>query len=491
MKYCPNPECPYALRHHEGQEYRDEAVTCADCGAALVAQPQSFRPRTPRDEWAWARLAVTVAAPLLLLWLGPMVPLPRVDRAAFENMLSEDANRLVVSVFALGLSPMMGAFLLVELAVLCVPRWRPLRTGGPSGRARLAVAAGWLTLGLAFVQGLWMSIPMEKVRLLEPEVRLSRLVVVFSLAAGSFLLVALAAVLDRVALGGGVSVLVTALTLAGWRVEGAALWRDLARAAQASNIAGLVPLLLVVAGTVFVLRWRPAAGSVGPRGLPLPACGLVPLLWGPTLAAVAVVLARSGVAREWMLDFAFDRPTPVLSGTLTLTAVLAVAFGFLFYRPSKVAAFVPGDAMGLVGRAVAVSTAYVLGVAVLGQAVTGELALVARGLVPILMAVAVVLDVLAEALATVRHGPLAAVWPEHRLYAVDGALAALAGRGIPALARSVHHRALWHFFAPFIPIQLMVPAAQAEDAREVLRRHFGLEEPADGLSPAGTSPVPA
>jgi len=32
-------------------------------------------------------------------------------------------------------------------------------------------------------------------------------------------------------------------------------------------------------------------------------------------------------------------------------------------------------------------------------------------------------------------------------------------------------RALWHFFAPFIPIQIMVPQAHAEEAAKLLKEH--------------------
>src|SRR4030095_8937284 len=62
----------------------------------------------------------------------------------------------LAGVLALGLMPFFSAFSLVELAALIVPRWRPLRHGGPPGRARLHTAAITLTLLLALVQALFM-----------------------------------------------------------------------------------------------------------------------------------------------------------------------------------------------------------------------------------------------------------------------------------------------------------------------------------------------
>jgi hypothetical protein len=90
------------------------------------------------------------------------------------------------------------------------------------------------------------------------------------------------------------------------------------------------------------------------------------------------------------------------------------------------------------------------------------------------MATAVVLDIAAELQARTRMGDAEAVWPEHRLYAVDAALATLEDAGIPAFARSAYHRALWHFFAPHIPIQILVPSARVREASTLLHERLGV-----------------
>lgn len=36
MKHCPNPDCPHLADTRRAGEYRDEAVTCSDCGRDLV-----------------------------------------------------------------------------------------------------------------------------------------------------------------------------------------------------------------------------------------------------------------------------------------------------------------------------------------------------------------------------------------------------------------------------------------------------------------------
>ncbi len=67
-----------------------------------------------------------------------------------------------------------------------------------------------------------------------------------------------------------------------------------------------------------------------------------------------------------------------------------------------------------------------------------------------------------------QTGSVSAVWPIHRVYAAQPALAALAEAGIPGFAQGRHHRALLQFFGPYIPIRIMVARADEERAAAVL-----------------------
>lgn len=107
MRYCPNAECPYALRHHESQEYRDEAVTCSDCGAALTAECRTWPVATAEARSVpWGRAALTLVAPLLIVWLASKLSLPRIDDAALERTLGA-FGRTKLMVFGLGLGPFL------------------------------------------------------------------------------------------------------------------------------------------------------------------------------------------------------------------------------------------------------------------------------------------------------------------------------------------------------------------------------------------------
>jgi hypothetical protein len=193
-----------------------------------------------------------------------------------------------------------------------------------------------------------------------------------------------------------------------------------------------------------------------------------------------VITALALRPEPWL---AFDTWQNAVALTLTLTAVFAIGLGFLFNRPSKVAAFGP-DAWPRVRRAVTHSTGYVLGLGSLGWFLGAQPGFEGIDVVPLVAAVAVLLDVIAEVRAIRAHGDLVPVWPEHRLYAVEGARDALERSGIPSLARSVHQRALWHFLAPAIPVQIMVPEARAEEASTLLHEYFQARDPGRAASEA-------
>ena len=66
--------------------------------------------------------------------------------------------------------------------------------------------------------------------------------------------------------------------------------------------------------------------------------------------------------------------------------------------------------------------------------------------------------------------PLVTALPVHRVYAVEPALQALAAAGIPAFPRALRYRTLFHFFAPWAPVEILVPADRVQVAEEICVR---------------------
>jgi hypothetical protein len=406
--------------------------------------------------WApvWLRAIVTFAAPVIVLLLD-RVPLPLIDRAALRDL---DANARF-SPFSLGVSPIISAFLLVELAAFLVPPWRRLRFD-PRGRARLGEATAVLAVLVAAVQGWVMVRWMESFGwggygygqgvLLIPDPGLqTQLVLTATFMGGTFLLAVLAWLVDRWSLANGWCIVMAA----GIVDPIASLVRSIA---EAPVSAFAIDLALVVTAAILVLTVWLLRRRVGP--IRLPAAGIAPFQIGDVIVGILGVVSAAGLA-------AAQAPIPFIALPdlaplrLVILAALAVACTVVYAR----AASPDGRSLGV---AAAVSTGYVLAIAAAQG--FGVRTLGALPILPLVVLTALVMDVVVEWKARLARIDLVPVWPLHKAHQVDAALAALAAAGIPAHARGRHYRMLFQFFAPFVPVMIHAPADLADEARRIL-----------------------
>jgi hypothetical protein len=211
--------------------------------------------------------------------------------------------------------------------------------------------------------------------------------------------------------------------------------------------------------------------------LRLPTSGIVPLVWSIGVLSVIPLAAQLGapVPAE-LVNWVGAGVGHFLGLHLVVALALTVLTSWLFSLPAPVpgvlaelrarAADPPALArLWSVGTAVTVAWIGLLAVAATWLVETTGRPLDALGAVVL---GAVVLDAASEWRARRRLGELVAIAERHDVHAADAALAALAAAGIPGFARGAHHRSLFHFFAPWLPVVIAVPPAHAERARAVL-----------------------
>jgi hypothetical protein len=98
---------------------------------------------------------------------------------------------------------------------------------------------------------------------------------------------------------------------------------------------------------------------------------------------------------------------------------------------------------------------------------------VALDIVGVVLAVVTARDLIGELRARRALGDVVAVWPFHRFDHVGAALHALHAEGIDAFPRGAQFRVLGHFFFPYVPVELLVRAADADRARGVVASLVG------------------
>jgi hypothetical protein len=406
---------------------------------------------------------------------------------------------LPLNVFSLALYPMLSASVIVETATLIIPPWRRLRTGGPRERARLRSATLMLGLGFALFQSFGMArsyldFNFEGRTLFPGPDALPMPVIALVLVGGVVVLHLLTVLVDKAGLGNGYAVVLLGLALPAVSTTVSQLLR--ARPAETLSTAELVLMVLGYAGIAWgMARMLPGlvpgqgSSTERPRRLPLPASGIVPLYLAGALVDLPAFLANfldlpvlSEVTR-FLVDSALLYTVMYFVLLTLLTAGLSV----LFYRPRHVGDVWAGltakdaDERSVVhGRAAmraaellpntaAWSLAF-LTLAWLPPYVAGNLlAIPLPSKIALLLGVAIVQDLLDEARMR-RTGTWASAWPLHRVYEVEPALTALSAAGILAWARGQYARATMQFFAPYFPIELMVPVDKAEEARALLEK---------------------
>lgn len=461
-----------------GEGWRDTAArlllgVLVGLGAALataltlrLARPR-WLPPPLRAEGAfpWGRLAVTLSAPAALL-LGGWLTMPGIDR----ELLRDRAGSLeLASVAMLGVRPVLGAFVAVELAALLVPRWR-WRRHDVAGRAGLSRAVATLTVVTALIQGYFISGYLEQLGVSDIGWTF-RLAVIATLTTATLLLAFLAGFIRERGLGNGYGALLGggALIELGHLVVGAGErpgWRP-----SAHGLMELLALVGIAALTACVLRWR--VGGEGNRlALTSPAAGEAPLGSAPGVLAIFALFTSLGLGQPLRADAAIAWVNEQMARPMTpflLCAILALAWAWLLARPTLLGPRAQQAGLGAPTwsdwwRASLVAAYFAMAVAALRflAASTGHLL---DGLT-VLTLTAIALDLVGDARA--YRGDVAPAAALHQAQHAAIAEQVLARAGIPCHLHARFLRALGTFFMPYAPIVVLVPTARVAEARVLL-----------------------
>jgi len=428
-------------------------------------QPRAARPDGP---FPWRRVAVTALAPLVLI-VGANLTLPGINDVELAHVMRRDTGT-TESVFALGLTPILAAFLIVELVALAIPRLR-WRRHDALGRVRLGQAVAALAIGFALLQGYFLATYFESLSLGGAEVVMSNtglafhLLLMLSLAAGTMLLAVVAGLIREHGLGNGYAALIASgwlLDVTGtYTIEG---FENALHYVTSGTLLGIVGAVGVALATRALLRWRI-------DGLRLPTSGITPLSESGGLFLLLVMLTSLGIGDALYTTIVrANELRASLTFNLVVLVVSVPVWAWLFARPKLVErvaqqAGLERTTNGAWVRATGVTLLVLVAVGVAGiyASRTDQLASALLQPLSVMLATAAFLDIVDEARARRRKlVPAGVVHQPQYLAALERVLA---DAGIPAHFHASNIRTLFAFFAPWAPIVVLVPEEFAETAR--------------------------
>ncbi len=427
----------------------------------MVTDAVSERAQTEVSIPYGGRLLLTLAA-LALYALGRFVPLPFVDMDVPDPSFSD---RERISVVVLGITPLFLGFTLVELFSLATIPGHRLRQSGAAGRSRLNRAALITGLLIAATQAMGIAIWLERMTKpdgfpLVPSPGIGfRLFTTLTLTAATAALYAMGQLLSAYGIGNGFALLtltplVLSIGLGAFAREGLRLQDSLAPA---------ISILLAVGLAVLILRFIRKAED---RWIPAFPQGILPLLWGNSLAAL--LLAIPGLPQS--------RITSVVLALITIPILSWLTFQLFSSRPRLHANLTDPEEL-LEELAATLNRWMITATALLTVGTVAVLAwreyqpnpiAFAFDLGSLLMLVAIGLDLWDQYRFQRRVGATAHLIQLDNVHFSYRLEEQLQEAGIEALARGHQFRSLYFFFGALFKIDVLVAVEQLGQARAVL-----------------------
>jgi preprotein translocase subunit SecY len=157
---------------------------------------------------------------LLIFRLGSQIPVPGIDRDYLRQFFEAADTGLFVmwdifsggafssfTVFALSITPYITASIILQLLTVAVPALERLAKEGTEGKKKIAQYTRYLTVALAFVQAIGMSLGLFRPALVSTDF-FSVSVIIITLSAGTAFLMWLGEQINEYGIGNGISLII-------------------------------------------------------------------------------------------------------------------------------------------------------------------------------------------------------------------------------------------------------------------------------------------
>ncbi|TVS04268.1 MAG: preprotein translocase subunit SecY [Cyanobium sp. PLM2.Bin73] len=308
---------------------------------------------------------LTTLGLLLVVRLGIYIPVPGIDRVAFQEFLARGGQLIgfldiftggglsTLGVFALGILPFINASIIIQLLTAAIPQLEELQKNeGEAGRRKIAQITRYVALGWGILQSIVFALILRQYAtqgLSEPVFVIQT---ALALVTGSMVVMWISEVITERGIGQGASLVIFVNIVATLpRALGSTI--ELAQSGDRATVGGIVVLVLVflvtIVGIIFVQEGNrripivSAKRQVGGSGvlaarqsylpLKLNAGGVMPIIFASAVVFLPLTIANLTGA-PWLIQLAgYLNPA---SSTPWLYALLffGLICGFSFFYAS-------------------------------------------------------------------------------------------------------------------------------------------------------------
>ncbi len=334
---------------------------------------------------------------LIVIRIGSQLPIPGVRSEVFANWFaSQTADGMGffdaitggsfynMSIFALNITPYITSSIIMQLLTIAIPKLEEMQRDGEEGRKKIAEITRYLTIALALIESIAMTIGFYRGDILESKNALSVIMVVLTLTAGSAVLMWIGERITEKGVGNGISIVLTINIISRMPNDLATLYEQfiVGKSVPKGILAGVIILAIIIAMVVFVVflqggvRKIPVQYSkkiqgrkqVGGQSTHIPlkvnTSGVVPVIFAQSLFQTPVVIANllgkgngtgigSKILRGMSQSNWCNPNEPIYSIGLVIYIVLIIAFAYFYtsitFNPLEIAnnmkkagGFIPG-----------------------------------------------------------------------------------------------------------------------------------------------------
>lgn len=334
---------------------------------------------------------------LIIIRIGSELPAPGVDGEVFKQWWASQSadglgffnaitggSFLNMSVFALNITPYITSSIIIQLLTIAIPKLEEIQRDGEEGRKKMVALTRYVTIVLALIQSIAMTIGFYRGGYLTSQGPLAAIEVITGLTAGSAVLMWIGERITEKGIGNGISIVLVINIISRMPEDMGTLWSQFIanKSIPKGIVAGLIIIAIIVAMVVFVVVLQDAERRIpvqyskklqgrkqmGGQSTHIPlkvnTGGVIPVIFAQSLLQTPVIIAAilgkgngTGIGSKILKGMSQSNwcnpEEPIYSIGLVVYILLIIAFAYFYtqitFNPLEIAnnmkkagGFIPG-----------------------------------------------------------------------------------------------------------------------------------------------------